>query len=275
MRQRVRSEQGASLSMALMVFLVVTTVAAIVLSAATAVSGRLSQLADMDRSYYNVTSVAKLFWDELGGGVAGEGVTVNVTRGCDVTQADDGTMSMVVGTATLAIDDVVFSKGPDGETLQPKLDASNASLFQVASADLLFHAPLNVSPGSRAYGCEIKLAWVADSIDATDLSPTDIDSRSVSYTPFLISSNNTSSKIKPVSVTLTLSEDGSAQFLFSEEDTANDPSSFRCEMLTTVGVSDSAPHISDLGENKYHVEWITTVSWDAESLAAGGGSYGS
>ena len=126
LKHKMQSQRGASLSMALMLTLVVTTVAAVALTAATAVSGRYSQLEDMDRSYYNVTSAARMFWDEMGGGEKGEGVQVEVVRECDYTRAADGSIMVDPNSWTLSIDDAL-TLGEGAESIE--LSKNNASIF--------------------------------------------------------------------------------------------------------------------------------------------------
>ena len=57
----MKSERGASITFALLLFLVCAVISSIVIVAATTTSGRLSSLAKMDQRYYAVTSAAKLF----------------------------------------------------------------------------------------------------------------------------------------------------------------------------------------------------------------------
>lgn len=62
-----RSQRGASLPLALLLFLICSSLAAVVLAAATTAAGQASQRADSDQAYYSVLSAAKLFSDELDG----------------------------------------------------------------------------------------------------------------------------------------------------------------------------------------------------------------
>ena len=62
---KLRSREGASLTFALLAFLVCAVISAILLASASAAAGRVSGLADMDQRYYAVTSAAQLFCDEL------------------------------------------------------------------------------------------------------------------------------------------------------------------------------------------------------------------
>ena len=65
LRKVIRDERGASLSIALLLFLVCTVVASVVLIAGTTASGRVAELASMDQRYYSVTSAVEFFRDEL------------------------------------------------------------------------------------------------------------------------------------------------------------------------------------------------------------------
>ena len=65
--RKLKSNKGASLSMALLLFLVCAAIGAVILTAATASAGRLSSLAEMDQRYYSVSSAAELLEQELTG----------------------------------------------------------------------------------------------------------------------------------------------------------------------------------------------------------------
>lgn len=64
---KLRSRRGASITIALLLFLVCAVVGSVVLAAGTASSGRVSDLARMDRRYYAVASAAELLARELSG----------------------------------------------------------------------------------------------------------------------------------------------------------------------------------------------------------------
>lgn len=57
---KLRSQTGATISFALLMFLVCTVLCTVILAAATAASGRLSRIAETDQRYYAVTSAAEL-----------------------------------------------------------------------------------------------------------------------------------------------------------------------------------------------------------------------
>lgn len=84
-KHRLKSERGASLSMALLLMLVCVAISSIVLAAATTSAGRLAQAGEYDQRYYAVTSAARMFEKSLDGGskytltqtIEGEGAATN------------------------------------------------------------------------------------------------------------------------------------------------------------------------------------------------------
>ena len=66
MLKKLRSREGASLTFALLAFLVCAAVSAVLVAAGMASAGRLSGLAEADQRYYAVTSAAQLFCDAIG-----------------------------------------------------------------------------------------------------------------------------------------------------------------------------------------------------------------
>lgn len=287
-KHKVQSQRGASLSMALMLALVVTTVTAVALTAATAVSGRYSQLADMDRSYYNTTSAAKLFWDKMGGN-NGAGVTVTFVRGCDATLSGSS-WTTVDGSQTLSIDnDEAFKIEADSPNdTAITLNSSNATLFQIVAADMLFTpAPTEGVSETRDYSCAINKTgtvlnenYIASSIDFTGMAPLPKEpnfSSGISYESFQIGPQGDNNPIKPLNVTLKCGDDGTFYFVFQEPDQENrtfrDATPFRCTLTAEMSVDDSEPRFTELGDNKFHIEWYTTVTWKVAGLATGGGTY--
>lgn len=65
MLNKLHSRKGASLTFALLAFLVCAVISAVLLASASAAAGRASGLAEMDQRYYAVTSAAQLFCDAL------------------------------------------------------------------------------------------------------------------------------------------------------------------------------------------------------------------
>ena len=65
--KKLRSKRGASITFALLLFLVCAVIGSVVLAAGTAASGRLSKLTEMDSRYYSVNSAAELLAETLDG----------------------------------------------------------------------------------------------------------------------------------------------------------------------------------------------------------------
>ena len=61
--RKLRSEKGASITFALLIFLVCAVVSSVVVVAATSAAGRMSRMAETDQRYYSVTSAAELIED--------------------------------------------------------------------------------------------------------------------------------------------------------------------------------------------------------------------
>ena len=64
-KRKLKSQHGASITFALLIFLVCAVVGSAVLTAGTAASGRMSKIAEMDQRYYSVNSAAKLVIDQI------------------------------------------------------------------------------------------------------------------------------------------------------------------------------------------------------------------
>ena len=64
-KRKLKSQRGASITFALLIFLVAAVVGSAVLTAGTAASGRMSKIAEMDQRYYSVNSAAKLVIDQI------------------------------------------------------------------------------------------------------------------------------------------------------------------------------------------------------------------
>ncbi len=66
-KRKLRSEKGASITFALLIFLVCAVISSVVLVAATTASGRISREAETDQRYYSVTSAAELLKEMIDG----------------------------------------------------------------------------------------------------------------------------------------------------------------------------------------------------------------
>ena len=66
-RNKLKTQKGASITFALLLFLVCAVISSVVIVAATTAAGRMSQLPQMDQRYYAVTSAANLLKSEIDG----------------------------------------------------------------------------------------------------------------------------------------------------------------------------------------------------------------
>ncbi len=89
--RKLRSRTGASITFALLLFLVCTLIGSVILAAGTAAAGRVSKLNEMDQRYYSVTSAADL----LAGMLDGQSVTVIRTRTLETTTVKETRISEV------------------------------------------------------------------------------------------------------------------------------------------------------------------------------------
>jgi len=67
MKNKIKSQKGASITFALLLFLVCAVISSVVIVAATAAAGRMSEQAEMDERYYAVTAVARQLKKEIDG----------------------------------------------------------------------------------------------------------------------------------------------------------------------------------------------------------------
>lgn len=65
LKKKLNSRKGASITYALLIFLVCAVVGSAVLVAGTTAAGRMSKLAESDQRYYAVSSAARLIMDQL------------------------------------------------------------------------------------------------------------------------------------------------------------------------------------------------------------------
>ena len=87
LKQKLKSQTGASITFALLLFLVCAVVGSVVLTAGTAAAGRLSELAESDQRYYSVTSAAQLLRTMV------ERETVTIVKTDKSTDASAGSSS--------------------------------------------------------------------------------------------------------------------------------------------------------------------------------------
>lgn len=86
-RRKIESQKGASITFALLIFLVCAIVSSAVIVAATTAAGRLSTMDEMDERYYAVTDACELLCDIFDGKTVTVTVKTEQVDGSEVTTA--------------------------------------------------------------------------------------------------------------------------------------------------------------------------------------------
>jgi len=247
-KHKICSQRGASLSMALMLFLVCTVVASIVLAAGSAAAGRVSQLKEMEKSYCNVSSAAGLLWDELKQDQGG--AEVHIVRICDSLDDD-----------LVPNEEASYSFLVDGEPVP-------SSLFQKIACDWVFGT--NTTLDGDEYQLDenkIKASLAAEDEDGTHrlFSLTD-ESKQYGQLNVSVKDSETGDKLAGVIIKVTCENDG--DLLFSLEDGSGQ--SFHASIMAKMGIDDLAPRITRKPDGIYRAEYETVITWDGESIQVGG-----
>ena len=95
---KLRSRTGASISYALLLFLVCAVLCSVILAAATAAAGRMSKIAETDQRYYAVTSAAEVLTDLIDGKTVSIVEVTTTTIKTTYTDGVAGTPTPVEGT---------------------------------------------------------------------------------------------------------------------------------------------------------------------------------
>lgn len=245
-KRKLQSQRGASLSMALMLFLVCTTVASIVLAAGSAAAGRISQIKQMEKSYCNVTSAAELFWDELT--KSNSGAEVHIVRACD--NLND---SLTPSAKT------TYSFRVDGET-------NPTTLFQKIACDLVFGTNTDLKGNTHPSYAEVvksSLKGESGTLDPTRLSLYPSPAKR-EYGSLVVKASD--ARLADVTVKVVREQDGDLRFTFGDGDTQ----SFHATITAKFGVDDLEPRVTRELDGTYTAEFETVITWDGESLTTGG-----
>lgn len=127
--KKLKSEVGASLSFALLLFLVCATAGGVILAAGTTASGRLSGLSQTDQRFYSVSSAAALLEKEL------SGKTVNIVR-TRVLKKEETTSVSLEGTWSTAYQNTLkYDTTINSYDVDDIIKISNSSSIPVVPAD--------------------------------------------------------------------------------------------------------------------------------------------
>ena len=90
MKNKIQSQKGASITFALLIFLVCSVVSIVVVVAGSAAAGRMSERAETDQRYYAVSSAAELLCDDF----KGTKVEVEYTKQASATSVSETNISV-------------------------------------------------------------------------------------------------------------------------------------------------------------------------------------
>ena len=158
---KLKSQRGASLTYALLLFLVAAAVGSVVLTAATSASGRLAGLAEADQRYYSVTSAAELLKDKYDG----EHVTVIKTK----TWQTVTSYSYEGGGSSEEKTEPEETLSINGQLLMPGSDFRPDSLFTAAAYQLYTADSLTEYPAVKKFTLEAA-AGSAEELKALTIS---------------------------------------------------------------------------------------------------------
>lgn len=139
--RKLKSNAGASLSFALLLFLVCSVIGAVVLTAATADAGRAGKMAETDQRYYSVTSAGELLISKLCGKAVtierfAETVTV-VSSEYTVSRNEDGSETLTPVQSVSTENPAVYKTKINGSESFSD-DPSNMSFLTARAVNMLF-----------------------------------------------------------------------------------------------------------------------------------------
>ena len=187
LKQKARSQKGASITFALLLFLVCAIISSVVIVAATAAAGRVSQLAQTDQKYYAVNSAAELVQNML------EKPTMTVTAGYTettvTTVTGDSTSS---STTTEELATTVDMDMNDGTDIQPVKQFKPTSYTEDPNSpdSIVVSAALQLA-GQKTNGMAATIDLSATSVAGSDGKAIPTDFLSVTLLPSLTVADQT------------------------------------------------------------------------------------
>jgi len=154
MKNKIKSQKGASITFALLLFLVCAVVSIVVVVAGSAAAGRMSQRAETDQRYYAVTSAVELLCSDF----KGMKVTVEYNKATDATTVPE---------SAVAVKKIVAASDSTGTDVKDKYTvlagASKQLVYMIANpepatvtTDPNDTLTLTGGPTGSALGCAIK-----------------------------------------------------------------------------------------------------------------------
>ncbi len=145
-KNKLQSKRGASITFALLLFLVCAVISSVVIVAATAAAGRMSEQADMDERYYAVTAVARQLKKEIDG----KEVTLEYTK----ADPGDATVTAPSGTGDIL---TAACKGVLSKTAVPSIPVNSGA---------------DIENSDKTVQCSIKCSLAADGTLEFDIKAT-------------------------------------------------------------------------------------------------------
>ena len=186
LKQKLKSQTGASITFALLLFLVCAVVGSVVLTAGTAAAGRMSELAKMDQRYYSVTSAAQLLRDTIDGKqvkvtqnyISTEGATPSPQGGQTFEGADSPVLrdaaEKLTGTTVIGEDglernwNLTVKNGPENAALNVII---KETLFPDGTMTMRISNVANSSSSGASgpsYIYTMQMVFTADKVEAVD-----------------------------------------------------------------------------------------------------------
>lgn len=146
---KLKAQTGASITYALLLFLVCAVVSSVVLAAGTAASGRMSKAVETDQRYYSVASTVELLLDLYDG-------TKVITQTVQTVQEGES------GAKAFVTDPKVFKNSEVlSDTANYRLLTRVSDLYTGMSTDAVPSVPMEVKVGSDKYA-SIQVKGAAD-----------------------------------------------------------------------------------------------------------------
>ena len=149
---KLKDRKGASITFALLIFLVCSIVSIVAIVASTTASGRLKNIPEIDRRYYAVSSAAELLSSTLDGGAVSVKVDTITTQKRDLEGKEVGDVS----------DPTTQTNYYDGNVIEDPTLESVANTQETAAAySLLMNAATKLVAPGTTYPASEKLSLTA------------------------------------------------------------------------------------------------------------------
>lgn len=258
---KFRDERGASMSVALLLFLVCAVVASIIIAAGSTAAGRISNLAKSDQLYYSLTSAAQLVRDELDNEGAGQPVTVEVAY-----EHDEGSTEEFDPSSD-SLDVTLFLDGSK--------ESGNLSVIEQATLCLLLGSGWSLADGSLV-GDSAASDALGNRWKSSGGAPETFWLNSPSANTVIATMTLSGAGINTVTVTVSLEESGNLSFLFTDASDTSSALKLTCSPDLTMSYDNELdpPTASGRTVRDLHVCTVIwkplSIGWDLHPSGGGG-----